>query len=115
MPAGTSLARSLLETTILKGAMAKILAIPLFSWLSVWPLRPFLEKILETVLVDPTLDEAVSLAIALKYVVDRQAFDQEFIKNKMLDKTAMTSEQREASLVAQQKVVYKFIRRGPVT
>lgn len=113
LPKGTLLARNLLETTIVKGAALAIFTkLPFLNW---WPMNAFIERILLEGLADKGLDESVAFGLALIYVRDRRAFDQEFIKNKMLDKTIMSPEEREASLVAQQKAVYEFIRRGPVS
>lgn len=112
LPKGTSATRALLEGAVLKGAMVKAVAfMPFLAW---WPFSAILEKLLDHLLIDPAGDELVGYALAAKYVIDRIAFDKEFIRCKILDKSNLTPEQMEAEVVKLEKVVYNLVRRGPV-
>ncbi len=112
LPKGTALARNLLESVAIKGAYLKIVTV--LPWVNWWPLSAIIQRCIEVWAVDPALDETTMLAIAVVYVVDRKAFDREFIKAKMLDKQKLSPAELEASLVAQEKAMLAFLKRGPI-
>lgn len=114
LPKGTKAARSFLETVAVEGAIAAVIASPYFSWLGWKPFRWLLEKIFEIALIRPTADQATAYALAAFYVVDRTAFDREFIALEMLDKQNVSPEKLEEALQNAEKAMYNFIRRGPI-
>lgn len=112
LPKGTSATRALLEGVVLKGAMAKAVALlPFLGW---WPFSAILEKVLEELLLEPAGDEIVGFALASKYTLDRKALDRAFIAAKIVDKSNFTPEQMEAEIVKLEAVVKNLVRRGPV-
>lgn len=110
LPKGTALARSYLESVALKGAMALLVGWAPFLG---WPvIKNFVEAMLQRLLLDPLFDEATAIAIAVKYVIDRHAFDSHFLKLKMLEHAPAI--EQEAALEDAEKAMATFIRRGPV-
>ena len=117
LPQGTLAVRNFLQTTLLKGAMAK--AVALMPFLAIPVIGAVFQGILkwaiENLILDPALDEATGVALALKYVVDKREFDNQFLKLKMLAQSNASKEEIEAALVKAESAMEKFIRRGPIT
>lgn len=110
LPKGTLAARNFLESVTIKGAMASLVAwAPPLGWPVI---RDIVQAVLEHELLDPAFDEATAIAIAVKYVIDRQPFDADFIKLKMMDHA--TDAEQEAALEDAEKSMARYIRRGPV-
>jgi hypothetical protein len=118
LPKGTAYARQWLESVVLKGVEIKAAA--LWPWGAATPgvstiylglVKHFFEKIA----LDPSLDEATVMGLALVYVIDHKGFDRSFLKIKMLDKQAATPAQIEEVLRDAENDMGKFLHRGPIT
>jgi hypothetical protein len=116
LPVGFKGATDFLEAVILRGAMAK--AVALQPWLATPVIgtifRKILEWVIQNLILDKATDEATKIALATVYVIDQRKFDRTFIGLKMLERQNLTPEQKEAALVQAEKDMESFIRRGPV-
>ena len=112
LPKGTKASRSFLEGVIIDGMMLKAIAFQ--PWIG-WPVfKQFFRAILERIIVDPGLDQAVVIAIAATFVTDRIAFDKAFITLVVLEESGASHEQLEFALQNAEAAMKKFIRRGPL-